>query len=82
MINLDDENEIAKIDEQAHIELNLLFSKSMNLDGGNRDDPPAESDIPHVEPGDAPSTTLIVVPFTSCLPSLYDEHDWDVEDLI
>lgn len=81
VINLDDEDKIAKIDERVHNELNLLFSKSMNLDGGNREIF-FMSDLPCVELGDAPSTTLVIVPLASCLPSIYDEQDWDVDDLL
>lgn len=81
VINLDDEDEIAKIDEEVHNELNVLFSKQMNLDRVKHDDPLDESDPPCLEPRDAPSMTLIV-PLVSCSPSLYDDQDWDLEDLL
>lgn len=48
MINFDNDDKIAKIYEEVHNELNFLFSTSMNLDGGNHDDPLDESDPPHV----------------------------------
>lgn len=59
MINLDDDDEIVKIDEEVHNDLNALFSTSMNLDGCNYDDPPKKSASPHMELGDYPSMTLI-----------------------
>lgn len=80
MINLDDD-EIAKIDEEVHNELNVLFSKKMNLDGGNHDDPLDETDPPHVAPRNAPNMTLDIVPLASYLPSIYDEQYWDANDL-
>jgi hypothetical protein len=67
VINFDDDK-IAKIYEEVHNELNVLFSKNMDLDGGNCDDPPDESDPPHVTPRDTHSTKLVVVSFSSCLP--------------
>lgn len=74
MINLDDDDEIAKIDEELQNELNLIVSTSMNSNGGNCDDPSHGSDPPHVElsDSDVPSMTLFVVPIASYLPFIYD----------
>lgn len=47
VINIDDDIEFEKIDEQVHNELNLLFWSSMSLN----DDPPNKS----VELGTCPS---------------------------
>jgi hypothetical protein len=69
--NLDDDNEIAKIYEEVQNELNLLFSSSMSLNDNNHDDPPKKSDSPYVEHGDAPITTLDVVPWASYSPSTH-----------
>jgi hypothetical protein len=38
VINLEDDNEIAKIDEEAHNELNLFFYSSMSLNDNDCDD--------------------------------------------
>lgn len=67
MINLDDDDKIAKMDEEVHNELNTFFSSSMNLN----DNSPKKS----VELGASPSSTLIVVPLDSCPPSTYIEQD-------
>lgn len=82
MIKVDGDDEIVKIDEEVHDEFNLLFSNFMSIYEGNHDDPSDESDPPHVELGDASSMTLNVFPLASYLPSIYDEQDWDVDDLL
>jgi hypothetical protein len=48
VINLDDEDEYAKIDDKFHNKLSLLFSNSMDLDEGNHNDPLDKSDSPCV----------------------------------
>lgn len=55
MINLDDNDEIAKIYEEVHNELNTWFSSSMSLNYNS----PRKS----VELGDTPSSTLAIFPF-------------------
>lgn len=74
VINLDDDNEIAKIDEQVHNELNSLFSSSMRLN----DDPPNKS----VELRACPSLALDVFPLSSFPPSIHTDQDWDANDLL
>lgn len=61
MINLDDDDEVAKIDEEVHNELNTLFSSFMSLND--------KSLINSVEPSTSPSLTLAVFPLAS-FPSL------------
>lgn len=74
MIKLDDDDEIAKIDEEVHNELNLLFSSSMS----SNENPPYKSVIL----GNDPSTTLDVAPLASFPPFAYVEQDWDVDTLL
>lgn len=74
MINLDDDDEVVKIDEEVHNELNTLFFSSMSIINNS----PKKS----VQLGGDPSSTLSIVPLTSCPPFVYNEHDWDMNDLI
>jgi hypothetical protein len=80
VINLDDDNEIAKIDKEVHNELNLLILFFMSLNDNNHDDPHHKSDSPHVELGDDPSITLVACPLDIYPPSTYIEQDWDAYD--
>jgi hypothetical protein len=62
VINLDNDEEVAKIDEEVHVELNNLFSSSMSL-----------NDKSSVELGVCPSTTLDIFPLASFPPSIYTD---------
>jgi hypothetical protein len=59
MINLDDD-QIVKIDEEVHDELNTFFDSSMNL-----------NDKSSVELGDCPSIALDVISLYSFSPFFY-----------
>jgi hypothetical protein len=74
VINLDDDDEVFNIDEQVHNEMNVLFSSSMKLN--------ENSSMKRVELGDYPSSTLFIVPLASCSPFLYDEQDWEANELL
>lgn len=79
---MDDKDEDAIIDEEVHSDLCLLFSKPIDLDGDNQDDPLIESDLPYVKLGNAPSTKLVVVPLAIFPPSLYDDQHWDANNFL
>jgi hypothetical protein len=74
VINLDDDDEVAKIDEQVHDELNPLFSSYIGL---NENSPKK-----NIEFDDDPSFTLVIVPLASYPPFTYDEQDWELDDLL
>jgi hypothetical protein len=54
----------------------------MSLDGHKCDDSPKKSESPCFEPSDCPSMALVITPLASYLHSIYDEQDWDVDDLL
>lgn len=74
LINLDNDDEIAKIDEKVHNDLNTLFSYSMSLN--------EKSPKMSVEPSASLIPALSLVPLASFPPSAYHEHDWEVDELL
>jgi hypothetical protein len=75
VINLDDDDEIIKFDEEVHNELNLLFFSPINLNGSNHDDPSKKS----VSLVDYHSMAL-VSPLDIYLPFIYNEKYLDAND--
>jgi hypothetical protein len=73
-INLYDDD-VAKIDDKVHNEINTLFLSFMNLID--------DSSMKSVELGDNPSMELDVIPLDSLIPSTcYIEQDWEANDLL
>lgn len=73
MINLDDDDKIAKIDEEMHNYLNTLFSSSMSLNKKY----PIQSDEPNTSHG----LGLSIVPLPSYMTFDSHDNDWEVDDL-
>lgn len=63
IINLDHDDDVAKIDEEVHNELNTLIPSSMSLDN--------TSLTKSVEPSASPSLALSLVPLASFPPLVY-----------
>jgi hypothetical protein len=68
VINLDGDDEVAKIDEEVYVELSTLFSSSISL-----------NEKSSVELGVCPSTAMDIVPLASGLSSIYTDRDWEVD---